>query len=497
MEFQRASIEPALKYDAFWHLQAIGLMPVPANPMLPSEERGESKLWDDLSGTSAVVAIIDTGVSDHPYLNGRLDPAYNIDLTGEPTLDLPDAKAASGVFAGVTATLSTIQLPAGTPKAVKDALDTLVAKYEKKRPYDFGAPSDTNQKFAAHGTSCAGLVAASSKNAPGSNLPVPPYYRGVDPGSKVMSITTSFAPHPELLTLAFLLAAKKPADVILFPRGLPREVTFTTKDFADEGRTKEEPSWQALKETIIAVSKKIPIICAAGNESDDRAIAPAVFAKSDNGIIGVAAMNYYGVRSSYSNFGNGVTITAPSDDAEIFNADQARIDKTDRFCAEYPYPAFVENFQVNDIRYGEAVIRAIDVPGSFGFSDASGSADPRNDEAKLATEPESFFTEFGGTSAAASIVAGAAALMQRVHRKKHGSALGGVKIRELMTETARKIHEPLPHLPSINLTGSGVNAATGQAIPDKVNGQPLTFQHSFGSGLIAVDRAVAKILSLP
>jgi subtilisin family serine protease len=489
MEFQRASIEPALIYDAFWHLQAIGLMPVPVKPLLPSEERGESTLWDGLGDTTAVVAIIDTGVSDHPYLKGRLNSASNIDLTGEPTLDLPDSKAEFGTFAKVGATLAKIKLPAGTTTEVKDALDTLVAKYEKKRPYDFGAPSDTNQKFAAHGTSCAGMVAASSKNAVVTSPFVPPYYRGVDPGSKILSITTSFAPHPELLTLAFLLAADDDSDVILFPRGLPREITAAESEMT--------PEWLALKKIIIEVSKKKPIICAAGNESDERAIAPAAFAADDNGIIGVAAMNYFGVRSSYSNFGKGVTIAAPSDDAEIFNADQARIDKTDRFYAEYPYPAFINNFQVSEIRNGEAVIRAIDVPGSFGFSDASGSADPRNDEAKLATDPESFFTEFGGTSAAASIVAGAAALMQRVHRKMHGSALGGVKIRELMTETARKMHEPLPHLPSFNLTGSGVNAATGQAVLDKVNGQPISFQHSFGSGLIAIDRAVAKIRSMP
>ena len=372
LENKNVVLKPALSHDAFWHLQAIGVLPYRPEPPSPSAERDELPIWRRLEGANAVVAIIDTGVSGHPYLFERLEPPYNIDLTGAPTLVMPEQKASRGEFAGMTTEwLSGMGLyrkeeTAPFQKVLKD----LVEKYERKRTFDYGAPPAANQKFAAHGTSCAGLVAASSKHGPERKVLSRPYYRGVDPNSKIMSITTSFAPNPELLTLAFLLAAKKRADVILFPRGLPREIMNDDPNL-DKDHFFE---WQALKQTILAVSKIIPIVCAAGNECVDQAIAPACFANDDNGIIGVAAANYFGVRSSYSNFGNGVTITAPSDDAEMFNVDQARLDKTDRFYGEHPYQTFIQNFGLSDVLYGEASIRAIDVPGPFGFTDTANNS---------------------------------------------------------------------------------------------------------------------------
>jgi subtilisin family serine protease len=478
IDLQRKPAEPALKHDAFWHLQAIGLLPVTAEPLSPTAERPDSPIWTQLNGKEALVAVIDTGVSDHPYLFERLDPRSNIDLTGEPTLVLPEGKP-DGVFDGMDAAwLTGLGLYSTPAKPYETVLSDMVAKYKRRRTFDFGAPPAANQKFAAHGTSCAGLVAASSNNGRRSSG-YRPYYRGVDPGGKVMSITTSFAPHPELLTLAFLLAARKPADVILFPRGLPREIK--------EIDAKMAPEWRALKETILAVSKLIPVVCAAGNECDDESIAPACFAADDNGIIGVAAMNYFGARSSYSNFGKGIAVAAPSDDAEMFNIDQARLDKTDRFYGEYPYEAFIKNFNVSEVPYGEAAIRAIDVPGPFGFTDIAGNAGAGDAEARLATEPESFFTDFGGTSAAASIVAGVASLMQRAAKFKSGAAgLDGKKIRKLLVETARKGRSP--HLPQ------GIDPQLLDR-DDVVNGQTLTFEVKFGGGLVDAHEAVKRILA--
>jgi subtilisin family serine protease len=492
---QRSPANPALKHDAFWHLQAIGLLPVTADPLPPTAERPDSPVWGPLSGAEALVAIIDTGVSEHPYLFERLEPPFNIDLTGEPTLELAAGKP-DGVFDGMDADwLEKLGLyTKASPKPFETVLADLVDKYKRKRTFDFGAPSAANQKFAAHGTSCAGLVAASSNHGRRVSSAYRPYYRGVDPDSKVMSITTSFSPHPEMLTLAFLLAARKPADVILFPRGLPREILDKDPNLPLDQRN----AWRALKETILAVSRLIPVVCAAGNECDDEAIAPACFAADDNGIIGVAAMNYFGVRSSYSNFGKGVAVAAPSDDAEMFNIDQARLDKTDRFYGEYPYQAFIQNFKVSDVRYGEAAIRAIDVPGPFGFTDTSGNTDDGDVDARLATEPESFFTEFGGTSGAASIVAGVASLMQRAAKLRKGpdgaaggKTLDGKKLRKLIMGSVRGENVDLLHL-------AGIPGVAKKLSTDRVNGEKkLEFAQAFGAGLVAADLAVAAASAEP
>jgi subtilisin family serine protease len=518
MSNERTTVAAPLKYDAFWHLQAIGLLPPPSTtdaPPLPGAKRTSAGIWEKVPQQESLVAIIDTGVSTHPYLTGRLlepgkdafsgaaafggqsqnaaDMNFNFDLTAAPTLPANTENPAK--FPSTIDWEAVLEGWGLCPKSGGESWQLIVKKLVNdnidKISFNSGAPVASNQKFSAHGTSCAGLVAASSeryatsRTNPGQDNFVPPYYSGVDPDSRVMSVTTSFAPRPDLLTLAFVLAAGNKADVILFPRGLPREIALAAalKNPAMAALMTEEEKlaaqpWLALKETILAVSRKIPVVCAAGNESENGPIAPACFADDDNGIISVAAVSYYGHRSSYSNFGDAITVAAPSDDAEIFNRDQARLDKTDRFYAEHPYAFFLKNLKVADVPFGEANIRSIDVPGAFGFSDTNSNAD-----AKLWTEPESFFTDFGGTSAAASIVAGVASLMQRAAKAKNGGKpVSGVEIRKLIAETARKENDNLLHLSGKKLS------------LDKVDDENLSFLQSFGAGLIAADNAVNKIL---
>jgi subtilisin family serine protease len=534
MSNERTTIDPPLKYDAFWHLQTIGLLNPPAlgTPLPPPTQVRESsasaKRWESaLKGHIAKVAIIDTGVSTHPYLTKRLVPTdqkenqgaaadasqsqnaasmnFNFDLSAAPTLlanEASEEKLTSKIdWEKVLKDWEFCPENGGKPWQL--IVRQLVRDNVHKISFNTGAPLASNQKFSAHGTSCAGLVAASNlhyENPRSGSAPSsfdPPYYRGVDPDSMVMSITTSFAPRPDLLTLAFVLAAGNEADVILFPRGLPREIGLADalRDPLEAAKLTEEqkraaPSWQALKETILAVSRKIPVVCAAGNESEGHPIAPASFAAEDNnGIIGVAAMSYFGYRSSYSNFGEGITVAAPSDDAEIFNRAQARLDRTDRFFADHPYEYFVKRLVKTEIPFGEATIRTIDVPGAFGFSDTSSNVD-----AKLWTEPESFFTEFGGTSAAASIVAGVASLAQRAAKSKRGERMNGVAIKKLLQETARSGKPPhlnnLDSLPRLDLE-DWADEQEDKLVEDRT---PLSKKEKFGSGLVAADRAVNQIL---
>jgi subtilisin family serine protease len=512
MQNELATTAKPLKHDAFWHLQAIGLLAPtdPKNPKTQAEPREETGTWKALEAApGALVAIIDNGVSMHPYLEGRLKEPYfsaavkdvvslgvrsadnkhlNIDLTASPS-PIPDKAAAAMAHDDLISVewLEKLGLySADTDIPYQIALHKMVQENKGRIPFDNGAPATSNRQFSAHGTACAGIVAASSDYDP-NKTENRPYYRGVDPRSRIMSITTSFSPRPDLLLLAFLLAATKEAnaDVILIPRGLPREILYTEQDFRDQGRPDEAPKWEALRETIIKVSRQIPVVCAAGNESEDKPIAPARFAAIDNGIIGVAAMNYHGNRSSYSNFGAGITVAAPSDDAEIFNKYQARLDKNDRFYVDYPYEYFIANSdpKIEDVPFGEATILAIDIPGAYGFSDA-----PTDAKANLSTEPESYFTDFGGTSAASSIVAGVAALVQRAAKLKNpGTRLDGIELKKLLQKSARASDFPHLKLAGRNAVPVGV---------DKVDDdKALSFEESFGAGLVAADLAVNLVLS--
>jgi subtilisin family serine protease len=541
MSNNNSIIDPPLKYSKFWHLEAVGLLqPSQGAQLPPTKEPDPTGVWGSIAGQhKSKVAIIDTGVSAHPYLPGRLpslneassgagagqedkrltglDKSYNLDLTGAPTfraIDTSRAKLPGDELSD--AWLKKMDLLPTEVKSWRDDVLELINNNINKLSVSAGAPVTSNQQFSAHGTACAGLVAASDKHYVASrsgSAPAqfdPPYYRGVDPESEIISITTSFSPRADLLTLAFVAAANIGADVILFPRGLPREIEFAVEDFDVENKDKLNPAevkaaqeilarpWAALKHTIIAISRKIPIVCAVGNECEEKPIAPASFAADDNGIIAVAAMNYYGYRSSYSNFGDPepeqasaqnsggrffkVTVAAPSDDAEIFNIDQARLDRTNRFIADHPYDYFVKKTGKVEIPFGEASIRSIDIPGAFGFSDTNTNVD-----AKIWIEPESFFTEFGGTSAAASIVAGVASLVQRAAKSRPaGTGLDGRQMRKLLHDKARKGRSPhLPDHVKPELLGRD----------DIVNGVTLKFDEKFGGGLVDAAAAVKAALA--
>ncbi|WP_189562023.1 MULTISPECIES: S8 family serine peptidase [unclassified Mesorhizobium] len=488
----------AKSYRAFWHLQAIGV--------LYSDSGVLRLVWEDdpLKGSPpARVALIDTGVDvAHGYLKGRIDDP--LDLTGMPISVVKRAAgAASGPFSKLPEKLKDLDLSLD---------DHLIKKLEKFlehnkdcTPFDTGAPQTANLNFSSHGTSCAGLVigrtpapkptgtqelAAMGHDDP---APSPILYFGVDPFSRLIPVTTSFAPRPEPLILAFLYAWAQGADAILFPRGLPDDLLDTSRNC--------KPYWRILREVILAVSRKIPIVCAAGNEAESRLIAPAALAGSawgPNGVIAVGAMNYRGIRSSYSSYDDDLTACAPSDDGEMFNADQYRLDTTDRTYPDYPYVAtlrqngFHADPEVSAPRqldpksnlFAAPAILAIDIPGPYGFEASGNNSNDQSD-----TQFSGSFTQFGGTSAASAITAGMVALIQRTKKKAardENARFDGPAVKDLLRQTARI--KKLPHLSPEDLGDSD----TGDLTPDHINGKDLTRAQAFGAGLIDARKAIEK-----
>lgn len=496
---------PVRAYRAFWHLHAIGVLSV--DPKNPSGNY-TSAIWEQLEGSPAAkVALIDTGVDTaHVYLKDRIVIDEVLDLTGMPikVVEKKAARLASGPFSEFPTKLD--ELGVSLDDADMAQLKSFLDDNKDCAPFDSGAPKTANLNFSSHGTSCAGLVVGRTPvpEKSGQPAPAPTAYFGVDPFSKLISVTTSFAPRPEPLILAFLFAWVKGADAILFPRGLPDDLLDKSANCA--------PGWRILREVILAVSRKIPIICAAGNDAESRLIAPAALAGaawSPNGVIAVGAMNFRGIRSSYSSYDEDLTVCAPSDDGEIFDVDQYRLDQTDRTYPDYPYVATLKQngfheqpetvsgdevshndpeFDLKSNLFAEQTIMAIDIPGPFGF-EGSGSNLGYKDLSN--TQFSGDFTEFGGTSAASAIVAGAAALIQRkmkkMHPKDQNARLNGLEVKALLKSTARTMklpHLDLEHLPS---------PATGNLIADHINGRSLTRQQAFGAGLVDVDAAVKAV----
>ncbi len=232
--------------------------------------------WDLTQGSpGVVVAIVDTGLTNHVELTGRMQPGY--DFIGDPVIS-NDGNGRD-----------------------PDATD----------PGDWITSADlANPEFAGqgcevhdsswHGTSVAGVVAANSNNGVGAAgmdwharvLPVRVLGKCVGHDSDILDGVTWAAG----LAVPGVPANPNPAQVINLSLGGP-DACLQTYHIAFQ---------QALAHGVTRA-----IIAAAGNESVD--VATTTPAGCSEAIV-VAATTRGGSKAGYSNFGNGVTLSAPGGD---------------------------------------------------------------------------------------------------------------------------------------------------------------------------------------
>ncbi len=494
----------------------------------------------------ARVALIDVGVSaDHPNLATRLDREASIDLTthryGARILEILDTTSSfdreekHAFFAGLNiAPLGNI----GLSNDDGDYLSDLVAEYAAsegvlRRLYN------PESLFASHGTCCAGLIVGepavvSEEGTPAlppegafygdgeelrtsGNRNVIPYF-GVDPFSRLISIRTSFEDDVRQFIAAFLYAYHQKADVIVLPRGLPDPIRgvvdpknelkadlelwknqdaanlFTRIAFADLGAPELEPKasqkgsnpdrpWHILKQLILAISRQIPIVCAAGNSAESQLIYPANLAADNNGIIAVGAVTVEGFRSGYSNYGEGLTVVCPSNDGEVFNRHQLRLDRLSPFAAQHDY----NTPRSREYYYSHFSLLTTDLSGIFGYDQGS---DPWSAIVPFGTNPGiggGYYTSFGGTSGASAQVGGLCALIQRAYKSRHNAAdrLSGPRVKSILKAASRLDAVVAPG--TRKLTADCMNAEGEDAID-------MAF--FFGSGLPNARTAVQSALAI-
>lgn len=462
-------------YYYLWHLIAIGALEVDTTSPPGAEDCPEitGSIWQGLPNERRKIALIDMGVArHHPNLgspNGnqsQVDWDNALDLAshrfGAKYVDPPangrHLEDRVGHLAGIDDGNGVV------PALTADELDFVgklkvglgVNRYV--RAYD--------ERYASHGTSCAGLTSGRAYSAgvvPGVSS-VAAYF-GVDPRSQVIPITTSISPDPAQLIAAFLYAHSLNVDVILVPRdagtlflneGLASERTIWPQsdrlDDDENTRLHRTPSenplaalenidvgWNALDKVIRWVSQDIPIVCAAGNEGRSELIYPASLASDPNsGVIAVGAVSYLGFRSGYSNYSEDLTIVAPSDDGEVYNRHQIRLDREAVSAADHwiedpgPPPEFVhlgeETKTPIPIRdFAPQRLITLDVPGPRGYVEGTLEG-PVMDREKATDDPGGLYTQFGGTSGASAIVAGAICLMQR----KSSAKLSGTDVKTIL-----------------------------------------------------------------
>lgn len=223
--------------------------------------------WDAGLGEGAVVAVVDTGITNHSDLNANVLPGY--DMISEPTMSRDGD---------------------GRDPDAHDEGDWYGA-------YECG--SNTGGAGSSwHGTHVAGIVAAVTGNGKG--------VAGVAPGAKVLPVRALGACGGYMSDIAdgIIWAAggtvpgapanPNPADVVNMSLGGSGACSNTSQAAID-----------------YAYNAGAAVVVAAGNEDQD---ALNVNPANCEHVITVAASGREGNRAAYSNFGSVVDVTAPGGD---------------------------------------------------------------------------------------------------------------------------------------------------------------------------------------
>ncbi|NWF34848.1 S8 family serine peptidase [Stenotrophomonas sp. SAM-B] len=220
--------------------------------------------WDKATGTGVVVAVIDTGITNHPDLNANILPGYDF---------ISDAAMARD--------------GGGRDNNPNDEGDWYAAN-----ECGSGIPASNS---SWHGTHVAGTVAAVTNNSTGVagtafNAKVVPVRVLGKCGGYTSDIADAIV-WASGGTVSGVPANANPAEVINMSLGGGGSCS-TTYQTAING----------------AVSRGTTVVVAAGNSSTN--VSSSVPANCAN-VIAVAATTSAGARASFSNYGTGIDISAP------------------------------------------------------------------------------------------------------------------------------------------------------------------------------------------
>lgn len=237
--------------------------------------------WATSTGEGVVVAVLDTGYLEHSDLVSNIIPGYDFVSYYGQTMDgeqYPDV-AGDGD---------------GRDDDARDPGDWID---EGMSEWCSGSPETSTW----HGTHVAGTVAAVANN--GKNIAGVAYNAKVQPvrvlghcGGTTSDIADAIT-WPSGGTVAGIPANPTPAEVINMSLGGP-------------GACSEDPATQEAIDG--AIRRGVTVVVAAGNDNDDVAnYSPA----SCKGVIAVGATGIDGAKSWFSNYGVGVTVSAPGGNA--------------------------------------------------------------------------------------------------------------------------------------------------------------------------------------
>ena len=235
--------------------------------------------WDLTTGSPAVVvAVLDTGVTAHADLAGRLLPGYDFVANFTYSND-GNAKDAAGTYRDADAS------DPGDWVSAVDLSGPLV-----------GSPCSTPRDSSWHGTSVTGTIAAGADN--GS------YLTGVDWHARILPVRVLGKCYGDDIDAADGIAWAAGVAVPNAPPN-PTPAHVVNLSLGDPGTCPQ--FFRDAIDAAFAHGVTRAVVASAGNQSTGADHFPS----SCNGVLSVGASTFAGNRAGYSNYGARVDLMAP------------------------------------------------------------------------------------------------------------------------------------------------------------------------------------------
>lgn len=230
--------------------------------------------WNVGTGShGTVVAVLDTGITDHPDLQNKLVPGYN--FISDPVLAMNTVGRTSN------------------PSDPGDFIDASVRNDPAFISLCGAEDLATDENSSWHGTKVASLIAAQTQNAIGM--------AGAGWGLRILPIRVlgKCGGHDSDIQAAMLWAAGIAVPGVPLN---PYPASVINLSLGGSGSCS-----QSYASVLSQLSTKVVVVAAAGNEH-----GPVGSPANCSGVIGVAGLRHQGDKVGYSSYGKEVALSAPA-----------------------------------------------------------------------------------------------------------------------------------------------------------------------------------------
>lgn len=424
-------------FHALWHLEKLGVV--------DDLKTFESEIWDQVEQEAEkkapVVVVMDTPTDyEHRNLGDSIDLSLMRDFSifndgafpiGTSRLDDSDQQRRAKICREGGASWINSQQAMTINSEVED---------KSSSPRRSVA---TRQKPGAHGTAVSGLIGGCPTEAPltrpayigevienSESIDVDLPYAGINPFARIVPVTLTAAPYPDMVLGALDYISAIDPDVVVIAAAWATDMDRHGMSFSDDdslpleqnehgfsdplGGDKPTDStiWKHVEDKLKSLSNTSIVLCAAGNIASDKLAFPAsLCGEKDNNIWAVAACDGEGEELSYS-----PKVEPKRRMLKTLSTQLPRSDRDETVVDPFVFkaPELQQQLDGHKVVSSRDIV-TLDPSGRQGYNPTE-NPNPGPEDGTL-LEIGSLFARFSGTSAATAIAGGLVSLVVLPDRK--------------------------------------------------------------------------------